>query len=333
MSVTWSLAGPAAVIGRGAAITIIELRGDVGPLLARLIGAELAVGRVRLCEPANADQMMVARLCEDQALVFPHAGPVLVRRVIATLEAAGATPAPQSMAHATNAPRNWDELESALHAALSRAASPLAIDLLLEQPARWERAWSHPIRSHEHELPADDARRLCRLIEPPLVVALGPPNVGKSSLLNALAGRSVSVVADVPGTTRDHVGAIVNLGGITVRFIDAPGLAASGAIVDAIQHEAQRLAVQLAATADLVLWCGDGQSGFLDERAVGLTQPRLRVGLRADLGGPGEPVDVRVSAKSGEGIGGLIEAVGEALVPRTLREDPRAWAFWLAAGR
>ncbi len=56
--------------------------------------------------------------------------------------------------------------------------------------------------------PASEARDrvLRRLIDPPLVVAIGPPNIGKSSLLNALAGRSVALVADEAGTTRDHVG-------------------------------------------------------------------------------------------------------------------------------
>src|SRR5690606_29621187 len=134
---------------------------------------------------------------------------------------------------------------------------------------------------------ADDAalrarsRLLNRLVTPPTVVALGPPNIGKSTLLNALAKRGVAIVADQPGTTRDHVGVRLDLGGLVVTYIDTPGIDAAGA-GDAIQREAQELALSAAASADLVLLCADATSGFLAPPTG--SGEALRVGLRADLG-------------------------------------------------
>src|SRR6185295_9068425 len=118
-----------------------------------------------------------------------------------------------------------------------------------DQPRRWQGA--PPREAGERD------RVLRRLIDPPLVVALGPPNVGKSSLVNALAGRSVSIVADEPGTTRDHVGVMLDLGGLVVRYVDTPGLR-QGA--DELEREAVSGAMEVASRADLLLVCGDPTS-------------------------------------------------------------------------
>src|SRR6185295_9623266 len=116
--------------------------------------------------------------------------------------------------------------------------------------------------------------------DPPTVVAIGPPNIGKSTLLNALAGRSVAIVADEPGTTRDHVGVRLDLAGLVVNYIDTPGLDPRGAH-EAIQREAQDLARDAARAADLVLLCSDPANAA----PTGVpARDTLRLGLRADLG-------------------------------------------------
>ncbi|QKK10189.1 MAG: GTP-binding protein [Planctomycetota bacterium] len=109
---------------------------------------------------------------------------------------------------------------------LSRAVSPRAVDLLLDQPARWA---AQGLPAPPLDTPSTSpelSRVLDRLVVPPLVVAIGPSNVGKSTLLNRLAGRPVAVTADEPGTTRDHVGSLVDLDGLIVRYVDTPGLQA-----------------------------------------------------------------------------------------------------------
>ena len=91
------------------------------------------------------------------------------------------------------------------------------------------------------------------------VVLAGPPNAGKSSLLNALLGESRAIVSDVPGTTRDAVEAWLDLDGWPVRLVDTAGLRATG---DAIEAEGVARAERLIADADVVVMLdGEGAGG------------------------------------------------------------------------
>ncbi|HHN77674.1 MAG TPA: GTP-binding protein [Phycisphaerales bacterium] len=197
--------------------------------------------------------------------------------------------------------------------ALARAASPLAIDLLLDQPRRW--AGGQPET-------CADARVLDRLIDPPLVVAIGPANIGKSTLLNALAGRPVAIVADAPGTTRDHVGALLDLDGLVVRYLDTPGVMET---TSAIDLEAHRLAERAAQGADLLLLCGDPGTPCPAEDPG---TDAIRVCLRADLGEPAWAADSTVSVRHDpDSVAALASTIREHLVPRSALEDPRPWLF------
>ena len=96
----------------------------------------------------------------------------------------------------------------------------------------------------------DDGRR-GELLREGLVFAItGPPNVGKSSLMNALAGREVAIVSARPGTTRDVLEARIVLGGVPVTLVDTAGLRDTG---DEIEAEGVRRALARASEADLVV--------------------------------------------------------------------------------
>jgi len=172
---------------------------------------------------------------------------------------------------------------------------------------------------------------LSRLIHPPLIVALGPPNVGKSTLANALAGRAVSITGETPGVTRDHVGVVLDLGGLVVRYVDAPGIGArSSTDVDA---GAQAIGLELASSADLVLLCGDGSS---PPPQSPLEPGRTRkAALRADLPANSSrrwASDVTVSVREGTGLTDLVRTLREALVSRDVLHDPSPWRFWEGLG-
>lgn len=94
----------------------------------------------------------------------------------------------------------------------------------------------------------NDHRRGERLRDGIHAVILGPPNVGKSSLLNVLARRDVVIVSDIPGTTRDVVEVHLDLGGYPVTVADTAGLRDSG---DAVESEGVRRAMDRAALADI----------------------------------------------------------------------------------
>lgn len=317
MPTTFRLASPTNATGQ-AALAIVHIEGNIDALLTALKLSPIAPGDARLRTIQDVDTLVIARLAPRSALLFPHAGPAVIRRLEAALIAAGCTPAADGHPPAST---GFTDLDARLMHALARAASPLAIDLLLAQPARLAAAPGDPTRI----FPPADAARLRRLIDPPLVVALGPPNIGKSSLLNALAGRGVSIVADEPGTTRDHVGARLDLAGLVVRYVDTPGIHPAGDTPEGgILAQAQAAAALIAAEADLVLLCCDPTAPAI---APPLGIDTLRVGLRSDLGPPRGQVDALVSAHTGEGIVDLVAQIRERLVPARLLNDPRAWDF------
>ena len=299
----------------------MQLRGDVDWALARLGLSAVDVGGVSLREWEGVDQIVIARFAPEAALIFPHAGAANIRRVLQEFARAGLGPIAGTDPLGAF-PEAKDLFEARLLQALSRAESPLAIDVLLYQPNRWATAGGHP----ERTMSDAESRKLKRLIDPPLVVALGGPNIGKSSLLNSLAGRRVSLVADEPGTTRDHVGVRLDLAGLVVQYIDTPGIEANPEGSGAIQAEAQRLALDAARAADLVLLCADGGSTYRTAPNTGAQT--VRIGLRADLGLPREGCDLAVSARTGAGLEQLVALLREELVPGRLLTDNRPWKFW-----
>mgnify|MGYP001812441276 CR=1 FL=1 len=146
---------------------------------------------------------------------------------------------------------------------------------------------------------------------------LGAPNVGKSSLLNALAGEDRAIVTEIPGTTRDLVRVPVQLGGMPVELVDTAGLRLTE---DVVEREGVRRAMEQGRRADVVLMLTDlsdpGQAPpaeltGLDARSL------IRVGNKRDLlgGSDGHELpadcDVAISAATGEGIEDLIRLIAE----------------------
>ena len=300
---------------------------EVDAAMTRLGIAHVQVGQVALRDLCGVDKGIAARWNERNVHLMPHGGAAVIRGVCAALARAGLEEARHVDARASY-PEARSDIEARMLAGLARTASPLAVDLLLDQPRRWVAADgatgdgrtepSVALRA----LTEPAAAQLKRLIDPPLVVAVGPPNVGKSSLVNALAGRRVAIVADEPGTTRDHVGVMIDMGGLVVRYVDTPGVRETR---DPIEAEAARLAREVAERADLVLLCGDVTSGPV---AGPPGVDSLLVATRADLGTPGFRHDAAVSALNGRGIPGLAGLIRERLVPAAALEDPRPWKFW-----
>jgi tRNA modification GTPase len=150
----------------------------------------------------------------------------------------------------------------------------------------------------------DDDRRGERLREGLVFAVAGAPNVGKSTLINALAGRQVAIVAATPGTTRDVLEARVELGGVPVTLLDTAGLRESD---DAIEMEGVRRARARAAAADLVVMVQDASR---PHDAVGAVAGRvLRVANKVDVAPAREALGV--SALTGEGMDALREALAE----------------------
>jgi len=130
------------------------------------------------------------------------------------------------------------------------------------------------------------------------VVLAGAPNVGKSSLLNALAGRDAAIVSPHAGTTRDPVEVTLDLGGVPVTLVDTAGLRDSD---DPVEAEGIARARQRAARAHLVLTLSDDD----DWTCAG---ERVRTKIDTLSAGGGSAVGaIGVSARTGEGIASLLE--------------------------
>lgn len=121
-------------------------------------------------------------------------------------------------------------------------------------------------------------------------VVLGPPNAGKSSLVNALAERDIAIVTDIPGTTRDLLEVRLDLGGYAVTLVDTAGLRQESG--DAIEAEGIRRGRARAAAADLIVWLDEDGAGPSADVA-GLGVPLIVLRSKADLhGGVGEAVSI-----------------------------------------
>lgn len=140
-----------------------------------------------------------------------------------------------------------------------------------------------------------------------LVAILGQPNVGKSSLLNRLAGLDAAIVSEVAGTTRDVIQVEMSLDGVLVRLCDTAGLRTTS---DTVEEEGVARALSVAERSDLVVMVVDNQR--CDAAAFGLagSAPRLVVQNKSDLlrvVPPNTDERVFVSARDGAGIDGLLE--------------------------
>jgi len=134
-----------------------------------------------------------------------------------------------------------------------------------------------------------------------VVMILGRPNVGKSTLINALTRRDLAIVSPIPGTTRDMIEAHLDIGGLPVTLIDTAGLREAA---DAIERIGVDRTLARVETADLALWLSD--SG---EAPPAQDVETIRVATKTDLT-PAHQGSIGVCALSGEGLETLAVAIG-----------------------
>ncbi len=230
--------------------------------------------------------------------------------------------------------RDWaaqavdDPIQSAALVALAEARTARTAAILLDQ---YHGALRRAIQGIRHSLETGDLQgarreidRLLRraslgqhLTRPWQVVLTGPPNVGKSSLVNALLGYPRAIVDPLAGTTRDVVTATTALDGWPVEFSDTAGVRPSNT---PLEEAGMLLAEEQAAKADLLVVVLDACRGRCAEQE-GLVRSRpdaLVVYNKKDLVAEGDPrayPGLLASAHSGEGILELAGAIWRRLVP------------------
>jgi tRNA modification GTPase len=292
---------------------------------------------------------------EDAAELFLHGGPAVVSGVCEALVAFGARPAePGEFTRRAFFNGRMDLLEAEAVADLTEAESSAQRRQALRQLdgalgalyRGWAERLTHLCAQQEalidfpdEALPdgqeaamlaamdavlaeierhLDDDRRGERLREGLVFAVAGAPNVGKSTLINALVGRDVAIVAPGAGTTRDVLEARAVFGGVPVTLLDTAGLRASD---DPIESEGVRRARARAAAADLVVLVRHAADGTSPEMAA---VRRLVVASKADLGRHERGADVAVSALTGLGMEALHGRLGAIAQDLTSAVGPPA---------
>lgn len=190
-------------------------------------------------------------------------------------------------------------------------------------------------QSDEADVPADDARAHAlalelsaemaamldrpgaeRLFDGVRVVFAGPPNAGKSTLINALAQRDVAITSPVAGTTRDVIEAPVRLGGIAFNLTDTAGL--RGESGDAVEAIGIARARERIAAADIVVWMGDDAPEPVESAAI------FPIFAQSDRRGSAPANRLAVSAVTGQGLPALIDGLIERARRLLPREDEAA---------
>ena len=150
-----------------------------------------------------------------------------------------------------------------------------------------------------------------------IVVIAGPPNAGKSSLFNALLGRSRAIVTEIPGTTRDALEAVIDSGNWPLRLVDTAGLRETD---DRLERLGIEVSERYLSDAHVILACAETWESL--EHTVNLVAqsanaPILPVRTKADLVAEGDKssgqVAIAVSAETGSGLQDLLDAIDEVL--------------------
>ena len=154
-----------------------------------------------------------------------------------------------------------------------------------------------------------------------IVVIAGPPNAGKSSLFNALLGRSRAIVTEIPGTTRDALEAVIDSGKWPLRLVDTAGLRETG---DKIERLGIEVSERYLASAHVVLACAEDSRSLeatIDLVSRNSTAPILAVRTKSDLVSKRDEaissrIVISVSAETGNGLQELLGAIGDTLDTR-----------------
>lgn len=273
--------------GRAVVAAVLSALGDIDGLRPAEPGEftrrAFENGRIDLAEAEGLADLLAAETQSQRRAALALAGGALSRRVEAWRQ-------------------RLLELAAALEGALDFSDEG-------EVGEAWPAGWHDSLGTLAGEIEALLARPPVERLKDGLrVVIAGPPNAGKSSLINALAQRDAAITSPLPGTTRDLIEAPTAIGGMPFVLVDTAGLRDSADEVETIGVERARSSIGL---ADLVLWLGDPAAAPVDCETLLV---RSKCDLAESAGGDGLPV----SAVTGEGLDRLTAAMAErgaALLP------------------
>jgi tRNA modification GTPase len=301
-------------------------------------GADFEVGRIVLGHIVDGaetiDQVTVGCEADREFAVHCHGNPLIVEAIMELLQRHGAELLPARQWHARVLAADVSKPAIAIEArvALTTVKTVEGARIIASQAegglgrlcGQWQAESMSLDRLKEQVtqiLHDSDTAQL--IISGCTIVLIGPPNTGKSTLLNVLAGREKAIVTDIEGTTRDWISAEIHIPPLAATVIDTAGLA--GEMDGRIDRAAQARSLEMLQRADLVLLVLDGSCpglaipqhlvGQLADKTVVtvFNKADLPERLDATLLPPEFRDPVRISAQQTTGIDALIRTIHQTL--------------------
>jgi tRNA modification GTPase len=278
------------------------------------------------------DEVVVGCEGEDGFVIHCHGNPLLVEQVVTVLQSHGAELVDVDSLPAKNESSNMIEAEARLM--MRKSATLAGVKILQAQINGGLSQWASQTLDTIDSIDTDLIKKQCgeilqrgkvaqRIIEGVRIVIAGPPNSGKSTLLNCLAGTEQVIVSDTAGTTRDWVSITCRLGdgALSAEFIDTAGLDEALAGNDAVEQTAQAMTRDLLESCDLILYVQDSTEvgSQKSEIRIDTDRPVIDVNNKCDLvqehmdAGTQGLKSVSISAKDNEGIDSLVQKIIERL--------------------
>ena len=316
------------IVGSDSQSIIRKIFISAGPREIDLIPGSAFVGKV-VDENETIDHVVLGCLDVNDFEISCHGNPLIVEKVAKLLVRCGAklVSAEQLLyakLQSSNPSLNAIQIESNI--AQLKAATLKGVELIANQPAKGLGQlcsdWLDNFDSldlEEIKISASDvlgksnqAQYLIRTVK---AVLAGPPNSGKSTLLNALAGKQKAIVTDVAGTTRDWLSTTIKTENILVEFYDTAGIDKALAGYSNSDSASQDTSFKLVSEADMILFVVDGsQDGNFVEIDFPKDKKTIFVYNKSDLGQAAcvnvkADATVSISAKDNRNIDSLIQAV------------------------
>ena len=301
-----------------AAISVIALRGQK----AAGIVAEVFTPADRIPLPGNftvgsisahqlIDQVVLGCVEKNSFEINCHGNPIIVEQIVELLCQKGA--------ELVDADQLYDEIEISQANAVTVAGVRIIQNQikagLAEIVEKWQADDIETIKQDCAKiLAAGQTARL--IINGCKIVLAGEPNSGKSTLLNALAGREKAIVTDVAGTTRDCVSATCRTDDLLIEFFDTAGLDQRLLNMTDVDDQSQRRSLEIAKDADLILFVYDVNKSVDQEALQAIRNLGRKVQLvanKADLAKNEEADAVLISALKGDGIERLVSQITNTL--------------------
>lgn len=323
------------------AIAVISLRGsEAGEIVLncfegvtkhRILPGQIRYGRwVGGSETGpTAESVVLVPLSNDHFEIHCHGGTAASSRIIDDLRECGATVVESEHLSLAAEDRLMREAHQILAQCLTARTAAIAMDQCRGAMSHWARRLLHDLERQPEstEVARREAAELLRwadfgtrLGRPIGIVLTGPPNVGKSSLLNAILGYERSITFNAEGTTRDVLHADTVIDGLPVRLSDTAGIRDSEEPVEVEGVARARIAAD---EADLLIVVSEPQS--IARQAVthskqveiaALSERVIHVLNKSDLrcdSDRGDRIDFATSAVTGEGVGELVAGIGRLL--------------------